>query len=106
MIGLNSQKILDAMFSCYKFLYLISEPKAKFEDIYNSEEIKKEGWYLKYYIPEDVLDIVLDMWAKAHKLKRIDRELFMNSMYLGSVPTSDREVWRKANNGKCTCSKE
>jgi hypothetical protein len=81
----------DALiFKCYEELYAKSEPAADFMQLLRDAEVSDYGKlnipYHKYFIDKDVMDAIIDKYAKKLR-EQWKRERFINTIYLGCSPT-------------------
>ena len=81
------KKDLDKIIlSCLTEVYQNTTPPVDLQEIIDSGEGKKEGWFEKYTIPETTFENILEKWIERYKLKGFDLERFRVNMYLGPSP--------------------
>lgn len=76
----------EIIFECLEEVYRHTSPVADLQDLIESGEGKKEGWFENYTIPEITFNIILNRWIDRYKLKGLDLERFKINMYLGPSP--------------------
>ena len=81
------RKNLDnIILECFKEVYRHTTPPVDLQDIIDSGEGKKDGWFEKYTIPEVTFESILGRWIEKYRLKGLDLERFRANMYLGPSP--------------------
>ena len=96
----GNSKVGKACWECLKQLYKESEPLADIEKIIKSGEGKMEGFFMAYYLPEKRVDEIIFLQTRIkRKLSFYEQHEVSKAIFLGCVPNSCRETWKKARKG-------
>ena len=74
---------------CYRKMYAESIPKAKLSEIIATGEGKTEGWFSRYYLPQERVSEIINETCKRYKLESYEQKGMYTSAMLGSSPTSN-----------------
>lgn len=81
----------------YRRMYKQSQPKANIDKIIKSGEGKKPNWFMKYYLPQEIQEKIINEVLDENKVEGFKRGRFFTEIMLGSSPTSSIEAWKKEN---------
>lgn len=91
----TEKKLNEILEEGYTKVFKLATPSANYEDI-KKKYANKNNWFLKYYIPEDLMNETLSKILKSHKnLSKYEKRKLLTSWYLGHTPTNTKEVWMK-----------
>ena len=93
---LTRSNAVEVLHEVYRRLYAAAEPKGNWDEMVESGEVLQEEFYLKYYLHEDEETEIISSYAKELKLNKRDTLKLINTVVLGSSPTSSRDVMLKA----------
>jgi len=99
----SKEKLFKILLDIYQEIYKNSNPPSDFKKMIESGETKQENFFLKYYIPEDKLEDIIEDMLKKFKCTKTEKRILRESLYLGAVPTSSKEVWNKHKNKASIC---
>ena len=83
----------------YKELFKKSEPSGNFNEMMKSGETKEEGFFYKYYMPQDKIDNIINKHLKRLtqklRIRKYEKNKIRTTILFGCSPTSSKERWEK-----------
>jgi hypothetical protein len=91
---MNQKKIDKVLLDIYQELYKNAEPSADFSKMMETGEVTEEKFFLKYYLDDDSQMKIINEVLKKHKITdEYYKRKFLQSIILGSSPTSSKRAW-------------
>ena len=95
----TDDKLWNICMEIYREAYKKSEPSADFDKLIKSGEAHQPNFFMKYYLPNELLQKIIDKHTKGlspHDKHRVEKEVM-----LGCTPTSVKDNWAtKEGDGK------
>ncbi len=88
-------KAQKAIMEIYKRQFKESNPSKDFDKIIESGEGKERDFFMKYYLPEDEQQRIIDDVCKEMKIPSWLRRQIGVEVTLGSSPTGNREAQKR-----------
>jgi histidinol phosphatase-like PHP family hydrolase len=85
----NKKRVVKRIFDCYREMYRLATPSVDFDKLCETDEVKKEFWFNKYYLDENTQQELMKKYKK--NLRENDRKVFDFEVYLGSSPSYLKE---------------
>ena len=77
----------------YRQMYKEANPSANFDELIKVGETKKPDWFMKYYLPMERQEEILNEICKKHKCSKLERHQISKEIFLGCSPNSCKESW-------------
>ena len=87
MSNKSDEKLGNICMEIYREAYKRSEPSADFDKLVKSGEAKQPQFFMKYYLPNDLLQKIIDKHTKG--LSKYDKHQISKEVLLGCSPTSE-----------------
>lgn len=91
--GIMRKNMNNIVMEMYKELFKAAKPSADFEKMIKSGEASKPDWFMRYYLPMDKQQAIINKIAKKHKLNEMEKRGLSIEACLGSSPNSSIETW-------------
>ena len=86
----SDEQLQEIRRDIYREAYRKSEPKADFDAMVASGEAGQERFYMKYYLPDEILLEIIATHCKRNKLDKIESTRVKGTVLLGCAPTGVR----------------
>ena len=91
----DEQLFNEVCMPIYKELFKKAEPSVDFDVLIKSGEAKIEGFFDKYYLPNNIINEIIEKHIKASvkkvHLKKYEKNTIRNTILLGCSPTGNKE---------------
>ncbi|MEK6841749.1 MAG: hypothetical protein AABX91_01195 [Nanoarchaeota archaeon] len=91
----GKEKAGRAIWEVLKRMYREAEPSADLEKIAKSGEGNMRNFFCAYLLSSEREEEILDEVCEEFKIKKVYRRQVEATVWLGSAPTSSREVWEE-----------
>ena len=78
----------------YEQAFKEAMPSADFGKMIESGEVKKERFFMEYYLPDDRLEEIVKEHCK--NLNEHEMKVILNTVMLGCAPNGNKENWERA----------
>ena len=96
----SNEKLWDICLEIYNKMYKEAKPSADFDKLMKLGITKKPNWFMKYFLPTEKQETILEKICKKYKLCEYEKRKIRTTVYLGSAPNSSEETWKKARKKK------
>ena len=71
----------------YRQVYKEAEPSADFDELLKTEEVSKENWFMKYYLPQERQEEKFNEFCEKKKCSQCEKKKISFEVWLGSLPS-------------------
>jgi len=71
----------------YKQAYKEASPSADLDVLIKTGKVKKDNWFMDYYLPETEYKRIVESRLKKNKVTPLERNKIMMDIYLGAGPS-------------------
>ena len=93
---MNDKQLEGVLKKIYQELFKQATPKADFKKLHKSGETAKDRWFMKYYLPFDIQEEIIENIMNECKVtNKYDRERLRIEIHLGGSPNTSYKTWKK-----------
>ncbi len=86
---MRSKKYLwNLCMEIYREMYRQATPSADFDQLIKEGITKQPNWFMKYYLPSDKQQEIIDQICKEHRCDKHEKRRIETEVFLGCSPTS------------------
>jgi hypothetical protein len=93
---INMNKLENIVLEIYRLQYKYAEPSADLDALMASGETKKTDWFMKYYMPQEWQQTIMDFVCQKHKLTSQEKRSVSIEVNLGCSPNTSLKTWKEA----------
>lgn len=79
----------------YNEMYNQSNPKSDFDKMIKSGETKQKEFFMKYYLPIEEQNDIIENICKKYKIRGHDEKMVKTTVHLGCSPNSSGKTWKE-----------
>lgn len=72
-------------------MYEEAEPSADFDKLLETDEVTKQDWFMKYYLPQERQVEIFDKFIKSKKCSPIEESKVLYEIWFGVAPRGYRK---------------
>lgn len=86
----------EIVLEIYRLQYKYAQPSADIDALIESGETKKTDWFMKYYMPQDWQEAIINMVCRKHHLAPHEKRGIEIEVNLGCSPNTSSKTWKEA----------
>lgn len=92
----TDNKLVEICIDIYKELYSKATPKADFNELRKTGEVKQKDFFMKYYLSQEEQAKIIEAHIKKNNLDFIDATQMRIALNMGHSPNTCMKTWEEA----------